>query len=143
MVTNVTIVDGKVIGYISLPEFAANCGIEKSTARQWIRRGKIEERYLLKIGEQWFVNASIPYDHVCLRKKRTKPELYEKVWFTQDIANLFKINPETVRRWIRSGELKSEMTSKKYGNRIRNRDLEEFAINHSRRTRDIWNANKG
>ena len=35
-----------------------------------------------------------------------------------EIAKLLNVNKETVRRWIRSGDLKSTKTSKKHGNII-------------------------
>ena len=43
-----------------------------------------------------------------------------------EIANLLDVNEETVRRWIRSGELKSTQNSKKIGNIIDEQDLIEF-----------------
>ena len=44
----------------------------------------------------------------------------------KEIANLLNVNEETVRRWIRSGCLKSIRTSKKEGNVVDERDLYEF-----------------
>lgn len=43
-----------------------------------------------------------------------------------EIANLLKVNEETVRRWIRSGYLKSTITSMKNGYVINEQDLYEF-----------------
>ena len=43
-----------------------------------------------------------------------------------EIAKLLNISEETVRRWIRSGLLKSTITSKKTGNLIDEQDLYEF-----------------
>ena len=43
-----------------------------------------------------------------------------------EIAKLLNVNNETVRRWIRSGDLKSTQTSKKNGNVINEKNLYEF-----------------
>lgn len=43
-----------------------------------------------------------------------------------EIAKLLNVNEETVRRWIRSGDLKSTQTSKKNGNVINEQNLYEF-----------------
>lgn len=45
---------------------------------------------------------------------------------TKEIADLLDINEETVRRWVRSGLLKAERSSKKQGNIIHEVDLFEF-----------------
>lgn len=39
-----------------------------------------------------------------------------KTYTVKEIAEILKTNPETVRRWIRSGKLASTMTSTKAGN---------------------------
>lgn len=44
----------------------------------------------------------------------------------QQVADILKTNPETVRRWIRSGKLKAEKTSNKTGNVILASSLENF-----------------
>ena len=44
----------------------------------------------------------------------------------QQVADILKTNPETVRRWIRSGKLKAEKTSNKTGNVILESSLENF-----------------
>ena len=46
------------------------------------------------------------------------------------IAKLMNVNEETVRRWIRAGQLKATMTSKKEGNVIEESDLMEFIRNN-------------
>ena len=51
---------------------------------------------------------------------------YMKKYNTMEIASLLNVNTETVRRWVRSGRLKSTRTSKKNGNLIDERDLLEF-----------------
>ena len=43
-----------------------------------------------------------------------------------EIAELLQINKETVRRWIRSGELKSTQKSRKNGSVVDELDLFEF-----------------
>ena len=43
-----------------------------------------------------------------------------------EIARLLSINEETVRRWIRSGSLKSTQASRKIGNVVDELDLFEF-----------------
>lgn len=43
-----------------------------------------------------------------------------------EIAKLLSVNEETVRRWIRSGDLKSIQVSKKNGNVINEQNLYEF-----------------
>jgi excisionase family DNA binding protein len=48
------------------------------------------------------------------------------IYNTKEIAELLNINEETVRRWIRSGKLKAERSSKKQGNVVYEEDLFEF-----------------
>ncbi len=53
----------------------------------------------------------------------------EDEWMTvQDVASHLKVDPETVRRWVRNGELKvlSLGESNRAGYRILKRDLEAF-----------------
>ena len=49
-----------------------------------------------------------------------------KTYNVAEIAKLLNVNKETVRRWIRSGQLKSTKKSKKDGNVIDELDLFEF-----------------
>ena len=44
-----------------------------------------------------------------------------------EIAEKLDVNPETVRRWIRSGELKTTFSSRKKGHIISEKDLQDFA----------------
>ncbi|WP_295092651.1 helix-turn-helix domain-containing protein [Ruminococcus sp.] len=44
----------------------------------------------------------------------------------KEIADIFKTNPETVRRWIRLGKLKADKTSRKGGNVISEQSLNNF-----------------
>ncbi len=49
-------------------------------------------------------------------------------WLTvQDVAELFKVNEETVRRWIRGGELAVlDLGGPRAGYRIRRDELDRF-----------------
>ena len=49
-----------------------------------------------------------------------------KTYNVAEIAKLLNVNKETVRRWIRSGQLKSTQKSKRDGNVINELDLFEF-----------------
>ena len=49
-----------------------------------------------------------------------------KTYNVAEIAKLLSVNKETVRRWIRSGQLKSTQKSKRDGNVIDELDLFEF-----------------
>ena len=49
-----------------------------------------------------------------------------KTYNVAEIAKLLNVNKETVRRWIRSGQLKSTKKSKKDGNVVDELDLFEF-----------------
>lgn len=44
----------------------------------------------------------------------------------KEIAEKLNTNPETVRRWIRSGKLKAEQSSRKEGNVISEEELQKF-----------------
>lgn len=49
-----------------------------------------------------------------------------KTYNVKEIAELLKTNPETVRRWIRSGKLKSDIDSRKGGNVVTEQMLTAF-----------------
>ena len=49
---DITVKDGRPIGYITTSEYAEQCGVQKITVRQWIRRGKLET---VQIGRQHFI----------------------------------------------------------------------------------------
>ena len=49
-----------------------------------------------------------------------------KTYNVAEISKLLNVNKETVRRWIRSGQLKSTKKSKKDGNVVDELDLFEF-----------------
>lgn len=44
----------------------------------------------------------------------------------QEISKLLHVNEETVRRWIRKGDLKAEQSSKKKGNIVNDYELYRF-----------------
>lgn len=50
-----------------------------------------------------------------------------KTYKVEEISILFNVNKETVRRWIRSGELNAIIESKKIGHKISEEDLILFA----------------
>lgn len=48
-------------------------------------------------------------------------------WLTvQEVANLLKVNPETVKRWLRAGALRGSYLSDRAGWRIRREEIERF-----------------
>lgn len=49
-----------------------------------------------------------------------------KTYSVKDIADMLNTNPETVRRWIRSGKLKADQNSRKDGNMVREEDLYKY-----------------
>ena len=52
-------------------------------------------------------------------------------YFTvKDIADLLSTNPETVRRWIRDGKLEAVQASRKDGNVIGEKALNDFLLNN-------------
>lgn len=54
-------------------------------------------------------------------------------WFTiAEIVDMLKVHEQTVRRWIKSGELRASLLGRKAGYRIRARDLETFLEDRSR-----------
>lgn len=55
-VTNVTIVNGRPMGYCTAEEFAKVCNVSKNTIRVWIKRGKL--KWVLKIGNDWWIDSA-------------------------------------------------------------------------------------
>lgn len=53
-----------------------------------------------------------------------------RAYTVRDISNRLGVNQETVRRWVRSGELRSTIRSKKEGNAIEEHELERFLDKH-------------
>ena len=49
-----------------------------------------------------------------------------KTYTVKEIAQMLKTNPETVRRWIRSGRLEATQDSRKEGNLVTEQMLQEF-----------------
>ena len=58
----------------------------------------------------------------------------EDRWLTvEEIADKLQVHIETVRRWIRAGELPSLALGRRAGYRIKAADFEEFLDKHYRR----------
>jgi excisionase family DNA binding protein len=58
----------------------------------------------------------------------------EERWLTvEDIVDMLKVHEQTVRRWLREGELRGVLLGRKAGYRIRESDLEAFL-----EARDTW-----
>lgn len=53
-----------------------------------------------------------------------------KQYTVYEVSEAFHVGPETVRRWIRSGELKTIIMCKKTGHVINEDELEKFVENH-------------
>lgn len=50
----------------------------------------------------------------------------EKFYTIKEVAKMLQVNEETVRRWIRNGSMKSDISSRKQGNIIKESYLKEF-----------------
>ncbi len=51
----------------------------------------------------------------------------EEQWYTvEDITEILKVHEQTVRRWLRDGELTGVLLGRKAGWRIRASELERF-----------------
>lgn len=61
----------------------------------------------------------------CVRLKWKRREAV-KTYNVREIAKLLNTNPETVRRWIRTGKLKSDIDSRKGGNVVTEQMLSAF-----------------
>ena len=58
----------------------------------------------------------------------------EERWLTvEEIVDLLKVHEQTVRRWLRDGQLRGVLLGRKAGYRIRERDFEAFL-----EARDTW-----
>lgn len=54
----------------------------------------------------------------------------DKVWLTvEEVSRSLKVHPQTVRRWLRTGELHGVLIADKAGYRIHPDDLEAFLRN--------------
>jgi excisionase family DNA binding protein len=57
--------------------------------------------------------------------------MMEQTYSIKEVANLLKVNEETVRRWVRRSELQGELDrGKKGGFKIKTSYLEDFLIKH-------------
>ena len=82
MVTDVTICDGVVVGYLTAPEFARKHNIPESTMRVWINRGKIDH---FKIGPMTYIDANlIPPAFGKPGRKKQKVQVVEDQTFDLD-----------------------------------------------------------
>lgn len=54
------------------------------------------------------------------------PDEQQLMLAISDIASIFSVNEETVRRWIKTGKLKAVMDSKKEGYKVAEEDLRNF-----------------
>lgn len=54
----------------------------------------------------------------------------ERMLTVPEVAAAMRVNAETVRRWLRTGELRGFQTGRKAGWRIRERDLHAFIETH-------------
>jgi excisionase family DNA binding protein len=51
----------------------------------------------------------------------------EERWLTvEDIVDMLKVHEQTVRRWLRAGQLRGVLLGRKAGYRVRESDLEAF-----------------
>ena len=50
----------------------------------------------------------------------------ERFYTVEDIVRILQVHEETVRRWLREGELKGFSLGRKSGYRVRPTDLEAF-----------------
>lgn len=62
----------------------------------------------------------------------------EELMTVEEVAERLKMNPETVRRYLRSGELKGIAFSNKVGWRITEQDLQEFIAKKRAETLERW-----
>lgn len=62
-----------------------------------------------------------------------------KTYTVAQVAELLSVYPETVRRWIRGGDLKADQTSRKGGNVISEESLHEFLTqdSHAKYRREV------
>lgn len=60
-----------------------------------------------------------------------------KTYTVKEIADMLKIDPETVRRWIRQGKLQAEQTSRKEGNMISEQMLQAFLQQSPRYAKEV------
>lgn len=137
----ITIENERPVGYLTSAEFAQKCGVNNATIRTWAKRGKLNS--VLKIGSDLWISEDEDYP-IRINKKRTANEGVAKdvefFYFVEDVAYILEVDRETVRRWIRSGNLKAKAESRRGGYRMKLEDLEEFAKTHSAKLRDLWRS---
>ena len=135
----VTIENERPVGYLTSTEFAQKCGVAEATIRVWVKRKKLKT--VLKIGSDIWISENEYYPE---RRKRVKEEKVTMasniIYFVEDVAKILEVDRETVRRWIRSGKLNAEASSKRGGYRITHENLKEFALLYSAKTRELWKS---
>lgn len=135
----VIIENGRPVGYLTAAEFAQKCGVAHATIRAWMKRGKLKT--VLKIGSDlWISEEEVRPERKkeLTNKKITKD--FEFFYFVEDVASILEVDPETVRRWIRSGALNAKKVSMRRGYRITDEDLKKFALTYSAKTRDLFKS---
>ena len=60
-------------------------------------------------------------------------EKISKLLKIREAAEILNVNPETLRRWDRSGKLKAIIISKRGDRRYRKKDIEEYISRNSRK----------
>ena len=63
-----------------------------------------------------------------------------KTYNVAEISEMLSVDPETVRRWIRSGKLEAELTSRKEGNLVTEENLHKFLENNRKAKYAVANA---
>lgn len=59
------------------------------------------------------------------------------VFTISEVASIFSVSEETVRRWIKSGRLRASIDSKKEGYKVTEKDLKEFVETQKPKYRKI------
>ena len=55
--------------------------------------------------------------------------MIEERWLTvDDVATALRVNPETIRRWIKAGRLPAYDLGRKAGYRLRPSEVEQFVV---------------
>ena len=87
--------------------------------------------------EKTWIKLSLFFSLVIKTKRIIEGSDFMSTYNTKEISELLNVSEETVRRWIRSGKLKAEKSSKKQGNIVYEKDLFEFVSDKSKYKRMI------
>ena len=52
----------------------------------------------------------------------------EELWTVEEVADRMKVNPETIRRWIRTGRLKAANIGRSAGYRVSESEIQRFLL---------------